>query len=80
MSDSLEHTTSPEEVLVAAFAVPRTPRSNAYKAGVLSVLKLRMNGQAIKHPYECGTAEADAYYAGQHEGHSLYAELIRAAQ
>lgn len=75
MNRSTEYLPTPEQVLAAAFALPRTPRSDAYKLGALSALKLRMQGTLIAHPYDYGTAEADAFFAGQSEGHSLYGDL-----
>lgn len=60
-----------------AFARPRTPRSDAYKFGVLDVLKFRFGEQPNvkgKDLYMPGTAEADAYWSGCDEGHRLYRE------
>lgn len=56
-----------------AFAVSRTPRSDAYKAGVLAALRYRLNGVRIESPYQPGTAEFDAFHAGTAEGHRLAA-------
>lgn len=59
---------SAKEMFDAAFSVPRTPRSAAYKLGVLSHLKYR-TGEAseCKCPYAEGTADCDAYWAGVDE-------------
>jgi len=56
----------------AAFAVPRTPRSLEYRMGVLDALRLNYRDiEKIQCPYAPGTAQADAYYAGNEEGHRL---------
>ncbi|MBB3118373.1 hypothetical protein [Pseudoduganella violacea] len=60
------------ELFSAAFSVPRDPRSPAYKQGVLAALKFRIEGRRILKPYEAGTAEDDAYYAGIAEGHAIW--------
>lgn len=53
-----------------AFSFPRTPRSDAYKAGVRYVLETKLDGRPKSAvPYKDGTAEADAYYSGCDEGH-----------
>ena len=55
----------------------RTPRSDAYKAGVLAVLRAKESGVRITGVlYADGTAEADAYYAGCAEGHVLWREHL----
>lgn len=60
------------EIFNAAFHPVRDPRSDEYKAGVLAVLRFRIDGQKIPHPYAMGTAQADAFYAGTDEGHRLW--------
>lgn len=56
----------------AAFAGPRDPRSEAYKAGVLAALRYRIDGAPMASLYPPGSAESDAWYAGTAEGHSLW--------
>jgi len=56
----------------AAFAGPRDPRSAPYKAGVRAALAYRIDGTGFPHPYQPGTAEDDAYYAGISEGHAIW--------
>lgn len=57
------------------FAVPRDPRSQAYKTGMLALLKYRM-GEIERAdfycPFELGSAEADAWFAGGDEGKHWY--------
>ena len=60
------------EIYDAAFDVPRDPRSDEYKAGVIAILSYRITGQKIPRPYAMGTAQADAFYAGTDEGHRLW--------
>jgi hypothetical protein len=55
-----------------AFHSTRDPRSAAYKAGVLDTLTFKESGAELKHPFEPGTAESDAWIAGNQEGHSLW--------
>lgn len=63
---------SADQLFTAAFAVPRDPRSPAYKAGVRAALQFRIEGRRIPKMYEPGTAEDDAYYAGIAEGHAIW--------
>lgn len=56
----------------AAFDTPRDPRSAPYKAGVHAALAFRIDGKGFPHPYQPGTAEDDAYYAGISEGHAIW--------
>ena len=63
-----------EALFRRAFSQPRTRRSDAYKAGVLSALKYRFDGIAINCPNRVGTAEADAFFSGLGEGHRIFRE------
>lgn len=50
----------------------RTPRSAAYKAGVLTALESKLKETRTALPYYTpGTAECDAYFAGQDEGNLI---------
>ena len=76
-------TTTAQELLDEAFAGPRDPRSDAYKAGCLAVLRYRL-GEIEKADFYCpfrpGTAESDAWFAGCDEGslrHRVYREAIQ---
>lgn len=65
-------TPTAQQVFDKAFQPGRTPRSDAYKRGVLDCLRVRLDGlQHLICPYEEGTAEADAYFAGAEEGKAL---------
>jgi hypothetical protein len=55
-----------------AFHSTRDPRSEVYKAGVLDTLNFKESGSKLPHPYPLGTVEADAWFAGNQEGHSLW--------
>lgn len=73
-----------------AFSQPRQPRSKAYKAGVLAVVRLHVLGASVPtEAYDPGAlntmamnpasreaalAKCDAFYAGVHEGHRLASE------
>lgn len=61
-----------EKLFKDAFSVPRDPRSQEYKDGVLAALKYRLEGVKIQMPYAAGTAQADAFYSGLTEGHGIY--------
>jgi len=53
-----------------------TPRSEEYKAGVRAALEYRINNRPQPPmPYPVGTAQADAYFAGQDYGHWLWRRL-----
>ena len=57
-----------------AFDRPRTPRSPAYKQGVLDVLRYR-SGETLAIgpcPYKIGTSQADAWFSGVEEGHAIW--------
>lgn len=53
-----------------------TPRSAVYREGVLAVFRFRRTGRIIPHPYEMGTVEADAYYAGVERGHYEWSKVL----
>ena len=54
-----------------AFAQPRSPRSDAYKSGVLALLQHKLDDADLFNPYTPGTAESDAWFAGVDEGHFI---------
>jgi hypothetical protein len=49
-----------------------TPRSKEYRRGIEDVLKLKLGGQPIRCPFAPGTAQFDAYFAGNDRGHAIY--------
>jgi len=68
---------SPEE-LVAKAIEHGDPRSPEYQAGMLDVLRFRINGVPIPQRYTratIATAQADAYFAGNERGHRLWRQL-----
>jgi len=61
-----------QAVFDKAFQPGRTPRSDAYRQGVLACLQVRLDGlEHVQRPYEEGTAEFDAYFFGVNEGRDL---------
>lgn len=62
-----------------AFSSTRDPRSTEYKAGVRAALAYRIDGARIPQPYGAGTAQDDAYHAGQLEGHAIWRAATSAA-
>lgn len=63
--------TTAERLHAEAFHGSRSPRSDAYKAGVLYALRSRLEGHRAPAPYALGTAEADAFFSGCQEGHII---------
>lgn len=58
------------------FRPGRDPRSAAYHAGVRDMLLFKLCHQPLKQPYTVGTAEADAWWAGNEEGrHAIQMRL-----
>lgn len=63
---------SAQSLFDEAFQCYRAPRSMAYKEGVLAILRLRIDhSPLLMCPYDLGTSEADAYFAGTDEGHAI---------
>lgn len=60
-------------LMAAAFDRPREHRSAAYKAGVRAALVLSFDCITRPAPYNIGTAEADAFFAGEAEGRQIIA-------
>lgn len=63
-----------KQIYDKAFSSARSPRSEAYKAGVLDTLTFKETGSSLKSPFQPGTAESDAWFAGNSEGHCLWRE------
>lgn len=55
----------------AAFDLPRTARSAAYKAGTSSKLSFKLEGIPMVCPYVEGSAEFDAFHAGVDEANAI---------
>lgn len=71
--------TCAQELFKYAFRGQRDKRSDEYKAGVLASLKFRLKeSQRIPVPYESGTAQSDAFFAGVSEGHQIARKYISA--
>lgn len=62
---------TPESITTAVLAMG-TKRSAEYCAGLLDVLKFKMRGERIECPYRAGTAQFDAYFAGNTRGFDVY--------
>jgi hypothetical protein len=62
-----------DSLMAQAFAPSRcrTPRSAVYRAGVRSILAMRIDGAAYCCPHNPGTVEADAFWSGTDEGHHI---------
>lgn len=69
-----------DEIMALAFDQPRNPRSTAYKVGARDALLGRAMQHSVRCPFELGTEAADAWFAGNAEGHALWrAEAERQA-
>jgi hypothetical protein len=62
---------TPESITSAALATGNA-RSAEYRAGLLDVLKFKLRGERIHCPYKAGTAQFDAYFAGNAHGFDVY--------
>jgi hypothetical protein len=62
---------TPESITAAALAMG-TVRSDEYRAGLLDVLKFKLRGEPIQCPHRAGTAQFDAYFAGNRHGFDVY--------
>lgn len=60
-------------LMAAAFNRPRDPRSDAYKQGVRAALTRYVERATPPVPFDAGTAEADAFFAGEEEGRLIIA-------
>ncbi len=74
MTEHIQGPTAPlsaADLFAAVFHPNREPRSEAYRAGCLAALRVRLGELArVRCPYRLGTAEADAFHAGVAEGHA----------
>ena len=68
-----------QAVFDRAFHPFRDPRSEAYRAGVMSALRYRLESACIACPYAAGSAEFDAFHAGLDEGHARACEALEVA-
>jgi len=60
-----------------AFHATRTPRSPAYREGVLVALRFRLG--ELPAPYPAGTEKADAFHAGADKGHAIARNALKEA-
>lgn len=69
---------SPEIIADKVLAIG-DKRSAAYRRGLVDVLALRLNGTRIQCPYQPGTSEFDAYFAGNDRGHFQWRLMVEGA-
>lgn len=69
-----------DSLMAAAFDRPREHRSDAYKAGVRAALVRSFDCINRPAPYNIGTAEADAFFAGETEGRQIIARAWETEQ
>lgn len=80
MTTAKQKTITVDGLMAAAFDRPREPRSSAYCVGVRTLLARRIDGASLALPFEIGTAEADAFFAGEDEGRLILARVREAEQ
>lgn len=73
MANSEQAPLTVDGLMAAAFNRPRDPRSDAYKQGVRAALILYVERVTLPLPFNAGTAEADAFFAGEEEGRLIIA-------
>lgn len=62
------------------FRPGRDPRSAAYIAGVRSMLLFKLCDKPLRNPHTLGTAEADAWWAGNEEGRTAIQMRLQAIE
>lgn len=68
------------ELLASAFAPGRAKRSTAYVLGASDSLQFKLSGKRIACPFQEGSAEFDAFFAGVIEGRAIYAAAFKKAK
>jgi transcriptional regulator with XRE-family HTH domain len=66
---------SPEAIADKVLAIG-DKRSAAYRRGLIDVLAFRLDGMRIQCPYQPGTPEFDAYFAGNERGHFQWRLMV----
>lgn len=66
---------SPEAIADKVLAIG-DKRSVAYRRGLVDVLAFRLEGKRILCPFKAGTAEFDAYFAGNERGHFQWRLMV----
>lgn len=66
---------SPEGIADTVLAVG-DKRSAEYRLGLVDVLAFRLEGKRIQCPYQAGTPEFDAYFAGNDRGHFQWRLMV----
>ena len=54
-------------------------RSQEYRAGLVDVLRFRLEGTRIECPFKAGTPQFDAYFAGNDRGHFQWRQMVDGA-
>ena len=68
------------ELLASAFAPGRNKRSTAYVLGAADSLQFKLSGKPMACPFQEGSAEFDAFFAGVIEGRAIYVEAFKEAK
>lgn len=66
---------SPEVIADKVLAIG-DKRSAAYRRGLVDVLAFRLDGTHIQCPYQPGSPEFDAYFAGNERGHFQWRLMV----
>ena len=66
---------TPEQIVDKALSVGDR-RSAEYRRGMLDVLRYRLEGAPILCPFSEGSAQFDAYFAGNDRGHCVWRAMV----
>ena len=80
MANPANTTLTVDGLMAAAFNRPRDARSEAYKAGTRAALMCFFERLTPPLPFQAGTAEADAFFAGETEGRQIIARTWETEQ
>lgn len=69
---------TPEQIADAALVIGNR-RSAEYRCGMLDVLRYRLEGVPIRCPYQEGSVQFDAYFAGNDRGHHVWRAMVGGA-
>ncbi len=62
--------------LIPRLLAGEPPRSVPFRDGMAAVLRNRVDGSLISSPYDPGTSEDDAFFAGRLRGHNEFRNLL----
>lgn len=69
---------TPEQMVDTALA-HGDRRSPEYRAGMIAIIRYRMEGRKTPCPHSEGTCQADAFLSGCNRGHDLWRKMQQEA-